>query len=83
MRELIKDMKPETRIVVRWRQAGNRATLDAINNVRDAQWCRSRIASHQTAPLSKGDLGLLMEYASDVHVREWCRQLVIDTGKVQ
>ena len=80
---MIKDMKPETTIVVRWRQAGNHATPDAINNVRDVQWCRARVASHQTVPLSKGDLGLLMEYAPDVHVREWCRKLVIDTGQVQ
>ena len=73
-------LKPEVMIISEWRRSGNIATVDAIQNVRDTAWCFSRISAHSTAPISKGDIALIMEYATDATIRDWCRKIVLQTG---
>ena len=76
----VKSLRPEAAIVSHWRRNGEIASMDVITNIKDAHWCRTRIGNHSHAPLSKGDIALLMEYSVDLQVREWCRKLVLETG---
>ena len=74
------DLSPESVIISHWRKSGFCASIDALTNVQDTAWCFARIARKDEYPLSKGDLALLMEYATDRNAREWCRKLVLQTG---
>ena len=82
MQQLISALKPEVVIISRWRRSGNVASIDAISNVHDSAWCFSRISAHSITPVSNGDIALIMEYAKDPAIREWCRKYVLQTEKM-
>lgn len=71
-------IRTETQIISQWRRLGEHASNDALNNIHDRAWCLTRVRNHATIPLSKGDLALIMEYAPDVNVRNWCINLVLN-----
>ena len=66
----------EARIISQWRRSGAAATTDARENVQSIPWCVARIENDAFAPLSRGDLALIMEYAPDASIRLRARQLV-------
>ena len=77
---LVATMCKETQIISQWRRRGEHASNDALNNVYDRAWCHARIRNYATLPLTKGDLALIMEYAPDITIRDWCRTIVLNDG---
>lgn len=70
-------LRPEYYIVSAWRQGGVLASSDARANVHLREWCHRKLIGHGVTPISLGDLGLIMEYAPDLHIRQAAAQMVI------
>ena len=76
----ISELSLEQQIVSEWRRQGHCASAEMRTNVHDIAWVRSRVAAHSVVPLSKGDLALVMEYASDRVIRDYAQRVVRELG---
>ena len=76
--KLASSISPELSIISQWRRDGHHAGSDAIQRVKESAWCRMRLGDG--APVTKGDLALMMEHAPDRDIRDWCRKLVLQGG---
>ena len=63
-------------IISVWRQQGHVASIEALMNVDDDLWVRSRLQGPTSRLLTKGDLALIAEFAREKVAREYARRMI-------